>query len=124
MTGFTLIELMVTVAVVAILAGIAYPSYQQYVIRSNRSEVQQFMMDVANREEEYLLNNRIYTTSLTDLNLALPSHVQSFYTVTIAITATPPGYTITATPQSGTMQAADGVLTYTSLGAKTPANKW
>jgi type IV pilus assembly protein PilE len=56
--GFTLVELMVTVAIVAILASISYPSYIQYVIRSNRSEAQQFMLDVANREEEYFLNNR------------------------------------------------------------------
>lgn len=128
--GFTLIELMVTVAIVAILASIAYPSYQQYMLRSNRSEVQQFMMDVANREEEYLLNNRRYgsccapATSPNDLNLTVPSRVQSFYTVTVATTTAPPGYTITATPKSSTPQASDPTLTYLSNGTKTPAGKW
>lgn len=128
--GMTLIELMVTVAIVGIMASVAYPSYQQYIVRANRSEAQQFMMEVANREEEYLLNNRRYgtccapTTSPNDLNLTVPSHIQTFYTVTVAVTTTPPAFTITATPKTGTAQASDPVLGYTSLGTKTPANKW
>lgn len=128
--GMTLIELMVTVAVVGILASIAYPSYQQYMVRANRSEVQQFMMEVANREEEYLLNNRRYgtccapTTTPNDLNLTVPTHIQAYYTVTVATTTTPPAYTITATPKTGTAQAIDPVLVYTGQGTKSPANKW
>jgi prepilin-type N-terminal cleavage/methylation domain-containing protein len=58
--GFTLIELMITVAVVAILATVAVPSYTQYVVRANRSAVQRFMLDVANREEQFMLDARQY----------------------------------------------------------------
>lgn len=127
-TGFTLIELMITVAIIAILASVAYPSYQQYVIRSNRSEMQQFLLDIANREEEYLLNNRIYATSLQDMGLdfaALHPHLQSLYSApTITKTNAPPAYTITAAPKSGSIQFSDGPLSLTSEGVKTPPDKW
>jgi type IV pilus assembly protein PilE len=130
--GFTLAELMIVVAIVAILASIAYPSYRQYVIRSNRSEVQQFMMDIANREEQFLLDTRIYgtcclpTVNPSELNMTIPSRIQQFYAVAVAVNnaATPPSYTITATPVSGTMQASDGTLTLNSQGIKSPADKW
>ena len=126
--GVTLIELMITVAIVAILAAIAFPAYNRYTISSNRSEAQQFMMDVASREEEYLLNNRDYETTLTTLYAAgsdpTPARVQSFYTITVTKTASPPAYTITATPKTGTRQVSDGTLTYQSDGVKTPSNKW
>lgn len=130
MAGFSLVELMVTVAIIGILAGIAYPSYQLYVIRANRSEAQQFMLDIANREEEYRLNNNNhqYTTTWSDLNLSLPTHLQPLYTITITKEDGPPiySYTITATPKSGTIQAQDpaGALGLTSQGVKTPADKW
>ncbi len=118
---------MVTVAIVAILASIAYPSYQQYVIRSNRSEMQQFMLDVANREEEYLLNNRTYTNSLGNLALTVPARLLAFYaTPTITVSLTPPSYAISAVPKNGTLQAKDpaGTLGLNSQGMKTPADKW
>ena len=124
-SGFTLIELMITVAIIAILASVAFPSYQQYVIRSNRSEMQQFMMDIANREEEFLLNNRIYATSLSDLGLALPGRLQSLYSApTITKKDSPPSYDISAAPKIGSIQSSDPTLGLTSLGAKTPADKW
>ena len=134
-TGFTLIELMITVAIIAILASVAYPSYQQYVIRSNRSEMEQFMLDVANREEEFLLNNRSYT-NLAGLNLSVPTRLQSLYTVTAVaattcanITLTAPSYCITSTPVATSIQKNDGVLSLDSLGTKkrmvgTDDNAW
>ena len=59
-SGFTLIELMITVAVIGILAAVAYPSYNDYLIRATRSAAQSFMLDVSNKEEQYLLDARIY----------------------------------------------------------------
>ena len=70
--GFTLIELMIAVAVVGILAGIAWPSYKYYVMRANRSAAQQFMLDIANREEQFMLDARSYATgssALSTLNM-------------------------------------------------------
>jgi type IV fimbrial biogenesis protein FimT len=56
--GFTLVELIVAVAVIGILAAVAFPSYQEYLKRSNRSTVQSLMLDLANREQQYLLDTR------------------------------------------------------------------
>lgn len=123
--GFSLIELMITIAIIAILASVTYPSYQQYVIRSNRSEMQQFLLDIANREEEFLLNNRLYTTNLSDLSLSLPARLQSLYSApTITKTDSPPSYSISAAPKNGSIQASDPALGLTSQGVKTPADKW
>ncbi|MFY9975421.1 MAG: type IV pilin protein [Chromatiaceae bacterium] len=122
--GFTLIELMIVVAVIAILATIAYPSYVEYVVRSNRSEAQQFMLEVANREEQYLLDARQYGT-LANLGLAVPARVNRYYTVTATPAAgPPPSYQITAVPKAGTMQALDVILGLTDQGVKTPTDKW
>lgn len=130
-TGFTLIELMITVAVVAILAAIAYPSYMQYVVRSHRAAAQQFMLDVANREEQFMLDARQYRAAANNdafaanLNMSVPSEVSSYYDMQVTLTAgPPPGYTITATPKAGTMQASDVTLILNNTGVKTPAEKW
>ena len=122
--GFTLIELMIVVAVIAILATIAYPSYVEYIVRSNRSEAQQFMLDAANREEQYLLDARQYGT-LANLGMTVPARVNGYYTVTATPAAgPPPSYQISAVPKVGTMQASDGNLALTDQGVKTPADKW
>jgi type IV pilus assembly protein PilE len=124
--GFTLIELMVTVAIVAILAAIAFPSYQQYVIRGKRSAAKAAMMDLANREQQYLLANRLYadTAALTGTGYAPDSDVTQHYSwaVTVNNAATPPNFTITFTGTGG--QASDGALTLNSQGTKTPVAKW
>lgn len=117
--GFTLIELMIAVVIVAILSAVAFPSYQQYVLRGARAEAQAHMMEIAGRQGQFLIDNRAYADSLATLKLTTPTSVGSKYTFAIATTAAPPAFTITATPQGA--QASDncGVLTLTSAGAKT-----
>ncbi|TNE92926.1 MAG: type IV pilin protein [Gammaproteobacteria bacterium] len=66
-TGFTLIELMIVIGVIAILVAIAYPNYQAYLVRANRSVGKAELMSVAARQEHYFLNNKAYTGDLTDL---------------------------------------------------------
>lgn len=122
--GFTLIELLIAVAVVGILATIAYPSYQDHLRKTRRSAAQSFMIDVAARQQQYLLDARSYAGgagALPALNLPVPADVSKFYAVTVdpAAPTVPPSYLITATPVAGSAQAPDGVLTLDHQGAKT-----
>jgi type IV pilus assembly protein PilE len=123
--GFTLIELMIVVAIVGIIAMVAIPQYNQYVIKGNRAAAEAFMLDVSNRQKQYLLDARSYAGDLTTLSMTAPSNVSKNYTVTIdAPGGTPPSYTITATPKAGSKQASDGNLTLTDQGVKSPTDKW
>ena len=98
--GFTLIEVMITVVIVALLAAIALPSYTRYAVRVKRSAAQSVMVNLANKEEQYLLDARVYTTSLPNLGFAsTPPEIANDYIVTIVVgTGTIPTYLITAAP--------------------------
>ncbi|MBW8897836.1 MAG: type IV pilin protein [Massilia sp.] len=123
--GFTLIELLVSVAIVGILAAIAYPSYTRYVIKGNRAAAQSHLMDLAQAEAQYFADARAYANSVTTLNVTTPSAVSDKYTITFDVPdTTPPTFTISAVPKTGTAQAGDGTLTIDNTGARTPAGKW
>jgi len=122
--GFTLIELMVVVAVVAIIAAVGYPSYRDYVARGQRSQGQQLLADIAQRQEQYFLDRRQYATvfgaGAGGLNLGMPPGIKydvpSFAGVDNA--TTPPSYSICANPAAGSNLAArnDGRLCINNLG--------
>lgn len=124
--GFTLIELLMAMTVVAILAAISIPSYRSSVIKSNRGSAQAVLMDVAQRQQQYLLDHHSYAANLTTLGVTVPTSVSAKYTVTIPSTSSgsPPSFTATATPVTGSSQASDGAMSIDSTGAKTPASKW
>lgn len=124
-SGFTLIELMITVAIVAVLARIAYPSYISYIKKGLRSSAQAQMLDLANREQQYLLATRNYGSysALTTAGYTLPTELSTKYTPDITVgVSTVPAFTITFTAIGS--QASDGALTYTSDGTKLPTGKW
>lgn len=68
--GFTLIELMVVVLVIAILASVALPAYQGYVRKSNRTVAKTKLLELAARQEQYFADNKVYTNNLVLLGVA------------------------------------------------------
>ena len=98
--GVTLIELVVVVAILALLASIAVPSYRQYVLRSNRAEAKSALLTLAAAQEKFCLQNNPYTDELTDAppsGLGLASTTQSgLYTIEVDA-ADDEGFTATAT---------------------------
>jgi type IV pilus assembly protein PilE len=128
-SGFTLIELMVVVAIVAVLAAIAYPSYTSHLRKGRRAEAQAYMMDIAQREQQYFTDTRTYAvdtggvTAASVLNApATPQDLGGYYTITTAAGTVTPSFVITATAIG--QQQVDGNLTIDNTGAKTPAGSW
>ena len=121
--GFTLIEVMIVVAIIGILASIAYPSYVDYITKSGRSEGVAAVMRVANLQEQYYLDNRAYATDMAKLGLANPFVTEhGHYSVASAGTSS---FTITATAQ-GSQAARDSTcttITMTSAGVKGPSTE-
>lgn len=127
--GFSLIELMIAIVIIGVLAAIAYPNYQAYVIKSNRAAAQSAMMDIANRQQQLLLANRAYTAAAdaaafqASTGYVLPTDVAAKYGFSITLGAgAVPSFTITFVPTGA--QTSDGNLMLDSQGVKTPPEKW
>ena len=110
--GFTLIEMMIVVAIIGVLAAIAYPSYQQYVIKTKRTDMMSEMQNIASEiESRKLAPGRYSAISAgvkTDFAIAYPRQGTQLYDVTITDPLVAK-WTMTATPKSGQM-ASDGTL--------------
>ena len=125
--GFTLIEIMVVVAIIGILAAIAIPSYQNQVRKSNRANAQAFMLDVVNKQQLYLSTARAYAPTLADLQVTAPVDVTKFYAITLTpVVGPPPGFTLRLDPAGVASQAPDGWLEIDANGTKTSqhTDKW
>lgn len=104
--GFTLLELMMAVAIIGILAAIAFPNYQSYILHSNRTEGMALLNDAAARQERYFAQNNHYITSQSDiakLNMPYTSGTTTTspagkYSLTLSKVDQDGGYTLTATP--------------------------
>ena len=112
--GFTLVEVLISLTVVAILASVAYPAYQDHMRKGRRAAAQAFLVDAASRQQQYLLDARTYALgagAVAALNLTVPTQVSSYYTITVtpAVATNPPTYRLVATPVGA--QANDGALT-------------
>tara|TARA_B110000467_G_C18234287_1_gene430591 strand:- start:135 stop:644 length:510 start_codon:yes stop_codon:yes gene_type:complete len=99
MFGFTLIEVMIVVAIVGILAAIAYPSYVDYVTRANRAEASRELIRIANLQEQFFVDTRTYTDTLSQLGLGLGVNFTTEtnnYIITSVINAAGTTFTLTA----------------------------
>lgn len=103
--GFTLIELMIAVAMVGILVAVALPTYNSVIQKSRRTEAKAALLDLASRQEKFYSINNKYSATASDLGYsALPANTESgFYS--LSITADNTSYTAKATPQGN--QAKD-----------------
>jgi len=119
---------MVTVAIIAILAGIAYPSYKSYVMKGHRASAQAFLLDGAQRQAQYFLDNRAFAPDLATLfgvASPIPSEVDPYYTLTVSTAAGPPAtFTITAAPKGTQATGSEPTLSIDQAGTKTPSGTW
>ena len=130
--GFTMIELIIVVAIITILASFAVPNYNSYVVRANRAAAKQFILEIASKQEQYRLDARQYATDITGsgagkLNMVPPTEAGRYDFALAACAAPCATYTITATPKAAfPKQVEDGWLAMDHLGTKTSefAGKW
>lgn len=120
--GFTLVELMIVVAIVGILAGVAYPSYQESVARSRRADAKAVLMENAQHMERYFTQNNTYLNAA--VNPVLPiteapkDGATKYYDITFLGTNTVTTYTLQAAPKNSMASDPCGTLTFTQAGAK------
>jgi len=121
--GFSLIELMIVVVIVAILGSIAYPSYLNQVTQSRRADAQAVLMEAAQFMERFYTENNRYDRDTAGTAVALPAQLQESprdsgtksYDITVQASSAST-YTLRATPKNG--QAGDGFLQLTNTFAK------
>ncbi len=131
--GVNLIELLVVVAIVSILSGLAYPSYMQHIVNTKRTTAKSVLMQIADRQQQFFLDNKTYTGNLTNLGYGANPLVvgddgrqlaagdpESVYSVSVA-NASVTTYTITAAPLYGqaTRDTECGSLSLNQSGVKT-----
>lgn len=124
--GFSLIDVLITVAIVGILAAVAYPSYQSVMRKNNRAAAESYLADVAQRQQQYLLDQRSYASDVSTLGVPTPATVTPYYTIAIALAAgPPPSFSASAAPIGSQASDLSGQsLTITNTGAKGPSGAW
>ena len=66
-SGITLLELMIVVAIVAIISAVAYPSYTQFVVKTKRATASAVLLQVADRQQQFFMDNKQYASKLSSL---------------------------------------------------------
>jgi type IV pilus assembly protein PilE len=116
-TGFTLIELMIVVAIIGIIASYAFPSYVESVRKANRAEAKSLMLQVANQQERYYTENNAYgaLTAIGNTTASLATD-SGRHNITVTLSNSDANYIITATPVE--TDPTCGNLTLSNTGAQ------
>lgn len=115
--GFTLIELMIVVAVVGILAAVAFPSYQNYVQQTRRADAQAALMELAHHMERHYTANGSYTAATLPFSQSPRDGGTAMYSLSLTA-QTASAYTLSAEPTNGMSGDSCGTLTLDNLGRK------
>ena len=122
-SGFTLIEVMIVVAIVAVLAAIAFPSYQRYVIKTKRVDMMSEMQNIATQIESRKLAQGTYSNNLiTGLGGNFPRQGPALYTISFTPNPLTSEWRIIATPNPNSQMANDGILSLNYQNNKCRAN--
>ena len=119
--GFTLIELMIVLVVMAVLTVIAVPAYNAQIMGSRRDEGNTFLLQAAVKQEQFYLDNSVYTADMTDLGYALSPALSSegFYEITAIIANAGQTFAFTATRKGAQVSDTNcGNLTLNNFGVK------
>lgn len=151
--GFSLIELMIVVAIIGFLATLSLPMYREYRIKANISAAKAVLLEAASKEEQLIVQNRTLTTDVagverftyayvtgvpandfSTLGVQIPDDLKSSYTFTILgnldMSAAPlrmrtlPTFQVTATPVAGSIQDGQSTLSINQFGLKLPVGGW
>jgi type IV pilus assembly protein PilE len=126
--GFTLLELMISVAVVGIIASVAYPSYIDNISRANRSEGQRELLRLASLQEQYFTDHREYTTDMTKLGASADPYItdSGFYSIDASVVGVTYTLTASARERQATNDSPCLTLSVTDTGKKsaTSTNCW
>jgi len=132
--GFTLIELMMVVVILAVLLAIAVPAYRDQVLKGNRAVAKAKLLDLAARQEQFIADNKVYSNTLavftglattdagvdSNFNWLASNSAERVYTIAVTTTSANMNYVLTATPANA--QQADaakcGSLSITHTGAR------